>query len=75
MKTTEEYELAYREARAVLHRRGKKIEAPFADENGLRRCRVDGHALSDWEIFREAWDDRIADELLASVSRKVIRAG
>ena len=75
MKTNEEYELAYREARAVLHRRGKKIEAPYADENGLRFCRVDGRSLSDRELFREAWDDRIADELLASVSRKVIRAG
>ena len=74
MKTTE-YELAYREARAVLHRRGKEIETPFADEHGLRCCRVDGRPLGDREIFREAWDDRIADELLASVSRRVSRAG
>jgi hypothetical protein len=74
METTQ-YELAYREARAVLHRRGKKIEAPFADVDGLRRCRVDGRPLSDREIFREAWDDSIADELLGSVSRKVSRAG
>ena len=75
MKTTEEYEQAYREARAVLHRRGKKIEAPYEGPDGLRYCRVDGRPLSDRELFREAWDDRIADELLASISRKVIRAG
>ena len=60
---TNEYELAYREARAVLHRRGKIIGTRW-DLNGLRYCRVDGRPLSDREIFQEAWDDRLAEELI-----------
>ena len=76
MKTTEEYELAYREARAVLHRRGKIVGIRCADLNGLRYCRVDGRPLGDREIFREAWDDSLADELISEhFERHTLRLG
>ena len=60
----DEYEMAYREARAVLHRRGKSIEAPITGVDGRRYCAIDGCLQSDWEIFREAWDVGLADELV-----------
>ncbi len=60
----DEYETAYREARAVLCRRGKVLDKPFVDGGGLRRCRVDGRLMTDAELFTEAWDERLAAELL-----------
>jgi hypothetical protein len=63
----DEYEMAYREARAVLHRRGKTLEAPYSGSDGHRYCNVDGHSFSDWEIFREAWDEGLANELFSEL--------
>jgi hypothetical protein len=60
----DEYELAYREARAVLYRRGKVLDRPVLDGDGRRRCCVDGLPLTDEELFTEAWDERLATELL-----------
>ena len=77
MQTTEEYEQAYREARAVLHRRGKIIGVRLEDLNGLRYSSVDGRPLSDREIFQEAWDDQLAEELIQEnfEQRTLRRAG
>ena len=58
------YERAYSEARAVLHRRGKKVEAPVLGAGGIRMCQVDGLPLTDGDLLREAWGDRLAAEIL-----------
>jgi hypothetical protein len=58
------YERAYSEARAVLHRRGKRVESPVIGDGGLRTCRVDGLPLTDRELLREAWGDCLAAEIL-----------
>jgi hypothetical protein len=58
------YEMAYREARAVLFRRGKSVGRPITREDGLRQCRVDGFPMTDAAVFTEAWDQRLAEELL-----------
>jgi hypothetical protein len=58
------YEHAYSEARAVLHRRGKIIESPAIGGDGIRHCRVNGLPLTDWELFKDAWGERLADEIL-----------
>ena len=58
------YEHAYSEARAVLHRRGKVVESPTLGSNGIRHCRVDGLALTDRELFEDAWGAGLAQEIL-----------
>jgi hypothetical protein len=58
------YEQAYYEARAVLHRRGKIIEKPAYESDGIRYCRVNGLLLSDRELLEDAWGDRLAEEIL-----------
>jgi hypothetical protein len=58
------YEHAYSEARAVLHRRGKIVETPTVGSDGIRSCRVNGLPLTDRELFKEAWGERLADEIL-----------
>ena len=60
----EAYEKAYNEARAVLHRRGKRVESPTSSGNGTRFCRVDGAPLTDRELFEEAWGEGLAEEIL-----------
>jgi hypothetical protein len=64
MMKNNSYEMAYREARAVLLRRGKSVDRPTTREDGLRQCRVDGFAMTDAAVFTEAWDQRLAEELL-----------
>ena len=59
------YEMAYTEARAVLDRRGKVLDNPVVEGDGVRRCRVNGRPLTDAELFTEAWDERLAAEILA----------
>jgi hypothetical protein len=75
--TKAEYEMAYKEARTVLLLRGKAVEKPTSGRSGRRRCRVDGKPLSDGDIFSEAWDDHVAEELLQARfnHRELRRAG
>jgi hypothetical protein len=58
------YEQAYSEARAVLHRRGKTVESPSFGSDGIRYCRVNGLPLTDREVFKDAWGERLAEEIL-----------
>jgi hypothetical protein len=58
------FEQAYHEARAVLHRRGKIVERPAFESDGIRYCRVDGLPLTDRELLEDAWGDGLAEEIL-----------
>ena len=58
------YEEAYNEARAVLHRRGKRVESPTTSADGTRFCHVDGVPLTDRELFKDAWGEVLAEEIL-----------
>jgi hypothetical protein len=60
----EAYEQAYNEAREVLHRRGKILERPTFGNDGIRFCRADGLPLTDRELFKEAWGEPLAEEIL-----------
>jgi hypothetical protein len=62
--TNDAYEQAYTEARAVLHRRGKVVESPTIGSDGIRYCRVNGLPLTDRELFKDAWGERLAEEIL-----------
>jgi hypothetical protein len=65
----DEFEEAYNEARAALHRRGKIVEMPTISHDGVRYCRVDGQPLTDRELLREAWGDGLTDEILRAQER------
>src|SRR5439155_12998115 len=60
------YEAAYREARKVLHQRGKSVGRPFQSKEG-RRCQVAGAALLDLDLFKEAWGEEFAREIFAEL--------
>jgi len=62
--TNDAYEHAYSEARAALHRRGKLVESPTIGSDGIRHCRVNGLPLTDRELFKDAWGERLAEEIL-----------
>ena len=68
----QQYEKAYFDAREVLHFRGKKVARPNLGEDGLRYCPVDGSPLTDRGVFKEAWGETLADEILRE---RVERAG
>ena len=72
-----EYEKAYQEARAVLYRRGKRLEKPTLGDDGKRYCRVDGEPLTDRDLLREAWGESLANEILYERGREYMlgRAG
>jgi hypothetical protein len=57
------FEQAYNEARAVLHRRAKMVEAPVFGSDGIRYCRVDGRPLTDRELLKDAWGEGLAEEI------------
>jgi len=58
------YEVAYRDAREVLHHRNKKVSEPIYGLDGLRYCPVDGMLLTDRDVLKEAWGTNLADEIL-----------
>ena len=61
---SDDYEKAYRDAREVLYLRGKKIGRQIYSQDGLRYCLVGGLPLTDREVFKEAWSEATADEIL-----------
>lgn len=60
----QQYEKAYFDAREVLYFRGKKVAKPTFGGDGLRYCPVDGSPLTDRGVFKEAWGDQLAEEIL-----------
>jgi len=60
------YEAAYREARKVLHQRGKSVGRPFQGKEG-RQCQVAGVPLLDLDLFKEAWGEEFGREIFAEL--------
>jgi len=60
------YEAAYKEARRVLHQRGKSVGQPFHSLEG-RRCPVAGVPLLDLDVLTEAWGEEFAREIFAEL--------
>src|SRR4030095_3415920 len=60
----EAYEKAYCDARETLYNRGKKVSAPWLGPDYIRHCTVDGRLLNDFDVLKEAWGERLADEIL-----------
>ena len=58
------YEKAYWDARDTLYRRGKQIGKPTPGQDGIRRCKVNGIAFTDRELFLEAWGEALAQEII-----------
>jgi len=59
------YEAAYREARKVLHERGKNVGLPVRSVDGLRLCPVGEILLLDYDLIKEAFGESFADEILS----------
>jgi hypothetical protein len=64
----ESYEKAYCDARESLYNRGKEVGSPLLGSNFLRYCSVDGLLLNDHDVLKEAWDVRLADEILLELA-------
>src|SRR5260370_16666354 len=60
------YEAAYKEARKILHQRGKGVGRPFESKEG-RRCQVAGVPLLDLDLFKEAWGEEFGREIFAEL--------
>ena len=64
----DEYEKVYYDAREILHNRGKKIGNPLFGPDLVRSCAVDGFSLSDLDLLKEAWGERLAQEILRELA-------
>ena len=40
------------------------LESPIIGSDGIRYCRVNGSPLTDQELFKDAWGERLAEEIL-----------
>jgi hypothetical protein len=58
-----DYEQAYRDARDVLHLRGRQVGKPQRRHDGVRYCPLDGQPLTDREILTEAWGAELVAEI------------
>ena len=63
-----EYETVYNDARAVLHRRGKRVGGPRRNSDGSRQCLVDGFPLTDRDLLKEAWGESMTNEILVELA-------
>jgi hypothetical protein len=68
---SEEYEKVYYDAREILHNRGKKIGNPLFGPDLVRSCAVDGFSLSDLDLLKDAWGERLAQEILRELAESV----
>jgi hypothetical protein len=66
--TKQEFDEVYCEAREALYRRGKLLGKPAICKDGVRRCPVNGVLLIDRDLLKEAWDEPLADEILADLN-------
>jgi hypothetical protein len=64
----EAFEKAYCDAREVLYSRGKKVGSPLLGPDYLRYCSVDGLLFNDHDVLKEAWDEKLADEILMALA-------
>ena len=64
----EAYEKAYCAAREALYNRGKKVGSPVVGPDYIRHCTVDGLSLNDRDVLKEAWDERLADEIFLELA-------
>ena len=64
MVMNEKYEKAYRDALYVLFRRGKQVGRPQTQADGIRRCVIDSVSHDDREVFKDAWGEVLAEEIL-----------
>src|SRR5215831_12872449 len=62
---TQEFDEVYFEAREVLYRRGTVVGKPAIGDDGVRRCPINGVWLIDRDLLKEAWGERLTDEILA----------
>ena len=60
------YEKTYKDAREALYLRGRKVGKQTYSQDRLRYCYVDGLPLSDQQVFKQAWSEDIADEILGA---------
>lgn len=66
--TKQEFDKVYFDAREALYRRGRMVGGPIICKDGVRRCLVDGVLLIDGDLLKEAWDERLAGEILADLA-------
>ena len=64
----EVYEKVYYDAREILHNRGKKIGCPLFGPDLVRSCAVDGFSLSDLDLLKDAWGERLVHEILMELA-------
>ena len=69
--TKQEFDEVYFEAREVLYRRGTVVGKPTICTDGRRRCPVNGASLIDRDLLKEAWGERLADEILADLNEAI----
>jgi hypothetical protein len=65
----EAYEKAYCDAREALYNRGKRVSTPQVGPDSIRYCVVEGSALGDHSVLKEAWDNSLADEILLELAK------
>jgi hypothetical protein len=66
--TKQEFDEVYFQAREVLYRRGTVVGRPTICKDGARRCPVNGASLIDRDLLKEAWGERLTDEILAELA-------
>ena len=66
--TKQEFDEVYFEAREVLYRRGTVVGKPTICKDGVRHCPVNGVSLIDRDLLKEAWGERLTDEILADLA-------
>lgn len=62
--TSAEYDERYREALLLLQQAGVKVGTPESKSGMMRLCPLDGEPTNDLGVFRRAFGDEVALEIL-----------